>query len=85
MGAPHGPDIAAGTLGACRQRRPSGREPLREKDLYYCKMQRLGIRNSTAIRSHVVPLATWGTRSRRPRPQLFSSLPWWVTGGVQGK
>ena len=27
------------------------------EDLYYCKMQRLGIRNSTAIRSHVVPLA----------------------------
>ena len=28
----------------------------------------LGIRNSTAIRSHVIPLAAWGTGPRKPRP-----------------
>ena len=37
-------------------------------------MQRLGIRNSTAIRLHIVPMAVRGTGSRRPRPLHLTPL-----------
>ena len=60
------PDLARlalelGSVYGLKPRLPYGQGD----DLYYCKMQRLGIRNSTATRSHTVPLAAWGTGPRK--------------------
>ena len=58
------------------EREGEGRREGEGEDLYCCKMQRLGIRNLTAIRSHAVPLAAWGTGPpRKPKPQPLLLTP----------